>query len=223
MSAENISTLTALINAGRPFRPFAIELGDEKFELFARKPGYAEQQEINAAFNRAYQEKRQALAEEDESELAIFRRTLGKQKPEVLAEYIVGADEQDFENEAMRMTDKPAEHKDTKKKAAELRSARKAELEAESVDELVSLAMERREHIQAMIFATKQIVHVTVVFCTYDKNKERLFHTLEDAMQAPEEIITEISKKIDKVLSKDVKKPEDSPLKPAPTNPSDEQ
>ena len=209
------STLDALRSAMRPFRKFTFKIEGEDFIFHARKPSAAESTEISKAFNKTYQEVRDSLENEDEAELSLFKRSLQKNKADVLIKYIISAEKQDLDSEAVRMADgKPLESKEGKKQLELVIKEREEELATLEHDELVTISLDHRAHIKAYIDAIENLRRMSVVYSLYDEHKERLFHSVEDSMTVTEDFISEISTEIDKLLSKDVKASE-APLKQA--------
>lgn len=192
---DTSATLRALINAKRPFKEFDLD----GVKLYARRPGSGEQNEINDLFNAAYKAERDKI-EANEAEMALFKRGLIKQSIEDIIEYIVESDSGDYIFDARRMLDNPTDE-EVEKKVAELKEIRKAEMKGNyDKDELVREALERRSHILSYTAATEATLRHVVVFTVYDENKERLFATIDDLIEVPEQVIAELSVKASEAL-----------------------
>ena len=222
---DSKATVRALINARRPFREIkGIELVDddgEAIKLYARRPGHGEQSEIDNIFNKAYKEERDRLTH-DESELAVFKRSLKRQSTDDLVSYIVDCDEADYEYQAKKMLDEPEED-EVKKLTEELKERAKADMKANTPrPQIEQEALERHIHIQSFRHGQESILRHVVVFTVYGPDKQRLFADVADLDEMPDADIADLSVKTADALRDPEDTKKDIPLKQAASKPSDE-
>lgn len=135
----------------RRFIPFTVDIEGEPFNLYVRRASSADAQEMQMAWEKAYQKARAEYKDTDEEQSSLYA-LIQRQQVKALANFISQAEEEDRKAEASTLSDDAPcddEHPEVKELAKQLMAERTAYLESLAHEDLVALAMNRRIHFNA--------------------------------------------------------------------------
>lgn len=191
--------LSILINASRPFKKFEVTIGEQKFDLYARRPGNAESAVIGKVWTDTYEASLRRLDETDES--SAIHRNLCRQPNNKLATYIAKADRIDFIGDAqVECGDKPADDPQVTARVDEMVAEREAELATYDREQLIKLAMDRKNNIQAFIDANTASLRASLKYAVFAAEGEPLVTSDEQLDNLTEDAIEKIVQAANKAL-----------------------
>lgn len=183
---KEISILKQLVNATRPFKPFSIEAGDEKFDLLSRRLSAAETAVINQVYNDEYNSALEILEKADSSDLSNMRRTFERQKKDRLIEYIQQAERSEYLSTASsELDDLPFDSPIVINRANEIQEDVKSLYKGAPDEEIVDKALEKRAYVYAAVKASEKRNVQILYFSIYKETDEGN----ELAFESPEEIL----------------------------------
>jgi hypothetical protein len=180
------SALSRILAATRPYVPFQYKFGDEVVDLTTRKLSGADNEVLTNLWQETYKNR---LAKSESEDTSIIFSQLKRYDASQLAKYIAQADRRDLAAQAsMENDDKPLTDEAVKARTDELVAEREAHINAAvPVDEMLTLAMQRRAHFDAANAATNAVNRAQFTMMVYDAEGAPLADSYEALDELPSE------------------------------------
>lgn len=176
--------LERLIKKTRPFKTFTLEIAGQEPETFqVRRTNVADNERISKVYTETYEDTIQRLQTDGTTDFAVLRRGLMRQTTEDLAKYLAAAVRNDIKDDVLDTydgIDKENWEKDPRAEAIQAEIDKQVqdyqvEMMKKSREELMDMALDKREHFLALLEANKVRMQTIAALTIYTIEGEPLF------------------------------------------------